>query len=121
VRVCAGVRVARGAGFDVREKVLIQLCDCATSLPRSPTPTPTHRHDTRAAHNQGASGRGRGGRAAVAAASERAALHQSGTVALMAALPKLLGSFQSEPEVVSCGRVWLWLPTAASNIPVYAA
>ncbi|KAI8472835.1 MAG: hypothetical protein J3K34DRAFT_457586 [Monoraphidium minutum] len=57
----------------------------------------------RAAHPQGG---GRGAarpapRAAATAASERAALHQAGSVALMGALPQLLGSFQAEPEVAA--------------------
>jgi hypothetical protein len=32
--------------------------------------------------------------------SGRASMHQAGSVALMGALPQLLGSFASEPEVV---------------------
>ncbi|GBF99460.1 hypothetical protein Rsub_11946 [Raphidocelis subcapitata] len=55
----------------------------------------------RAASQHAATGRARGVRAAAAAASERAALHQSGSVALMPALPKLMGAFQSEPEVAA--------------------
>lgn len=62
---------------------------------RLPTPTP------RAAHPQGRAGGHKGaGRGAATAASERDRLYQAGSVALMPALPQLLGSFQTEPEVV---------------------
>ncbi len=57
----------------------------------------------RSAHPHGGARAPPRGKGAAAAASERAALRQGASVALMAALPKLLGAFQSEPAAVSRG------------------
>jgi hypothetical protein len=54
-----------------------------------------------------------------AALSERAAAHQAGSVALMGALPQLLGNFASEPEVVSQRPERFWgrgLGTVAAGL-----
>ena len=80
------------AGTDAPDKAPL------TSFSRMPPP-----RRLRAAHPQGAGGRGggpKGGRAAATAASERDRLYQAGSVALMSALPQLLGGLQAEPEVV---------------------